>query len=433
MDCAYRLCVFMQPIAPFLLGFSNQSRVILSFNSYELAKMFQPLDLPTVLLLHKLSFFVAALCFLYVRSQSRESVGLGFLAVGFFLVATASTLVSIGKVFTDYEHSLALAGTFAGLVGYSIFWIGMCRISTQTSRRREWLILCFPVIVCVILFVSGLYEFTTARTTAMQSTAALLLLAAACTVFFDRVIEPLPVRRALAATIGFAALLSALVVLGVLFPDVALVSSRNAFFVSIVCHFAIAVFVLALVKERAEEGLKRLADLDVLTGVLNRRSFSTRLPQQMRQGDAIVMIDIDHFKRINDGFGHFAGDEVLARVAKELSARVRPNDSFARFGGEEFILFMPATGEGEASTLAESVRQLVSSIKHSIDDQKVAATLSMGLAVCTDKTCTPHALMKMADTALYASKATGRDRLTVYNAEDFERNPALSNPARHAG
>lgn len=395
--------------------------------------MFQPLDLPTVLLLHKLSFFVAALCFLYVRSQSRESVGLGFLAIGFFLVAMASTLVAIGKIFTDFEHCLALAGNFAGLVGYSIFWIGMCRISTQQRRRREWFILCLPVIVCVGLLVTGYYQSSGARTTASQSTAVILLLAAAVTVFSDRVIEPLPVRKALAATMAFAALLSALVVIGILFPDVALVSSRNAFFLSIVCHFAIAVFVLALVKERAEEGLKRLADLDVLTGVLNRRSFSTRLPEHMRQGDAIVMIDIDHFKRINDGFGHFAGDEVLARVAQELSVRVRPNDSFARFGGEEFILFMPAAGEGEAAALAESIRQVVSSMKHSIDDQNVVATLSMGLAICADKTCTPHALMKMADTALYASKAAGRDRLTVYNAEDFEKNPALSDTVRHAG
>ncbi len=395
--------------------------------------MFQPLDLNTVLLLHKLSFFVAAMCFLYVRSQSRESVGLGFLALGFFLVAMASTLVSIGKLLNGYESLLSLAGSFAGLVGYSIFWIGTCRISTQRLRRREWLVLCVPVLVCAVLFGSGLYVFSEARTTAFQTTAAVLLLAAAYTVYTDRLIEPLPVRKTLAATIAFAAFLSALVVVGVLLPKIALVSSRNAFFVSIVCHFAIAVFVLALVKERAEERLRRLADLDVLTGVPNRRSFSEHLPEQMRQGDVIVMIDIDYFKRINDGFGHLAGDEVLVRVARELSARIRPNDSFARFGGEEFILFMPATGESDAETLAESLRQLVSSIKHLIDDQKVVATLSMGLAVCEDKNCTPHALMKMADTALYASKAGGRDRLTVYRAEEFSKDSSLSNNVRHAG
>ncbi|WP_162237883.1 GGDEF domain-containing protein [Rhizobium sp. Leaf262] len=395
--------------------------------------MLQPLDLSTVLLLHKMSFFVAALCFLYVRSQSRESVGLGFLAIGFFLVGVTSALVSMSKVFVDYQNTLALMGNFAGLVGYSIFWIGVCRISTQQRRRREWLILVLPVVSTGMLLVTGLCENSVARTTVFQSVAAVLLLASASTIFKDRLIEPLPVRKPLAATMAFTAFLSALVVGGVLFPDVTFVAPRNAFFVSIVCHFAIAVFVLGLVTGRAEEGLRRLADLDVLTGVPNRRSFSSRLPALMRQGDVIVMIDIDHFKRINDGFGHLAGDEVLIRVAQELSARIRPNDSFARFGGEEFILFLPATGESDAFTLVDSVRQLVGSIKHIIDDQKVAATLSMGLAVCEEKNCTPHALIKMADTALYASKASGRDRLTVYRAKDFEKDSSLSDHVRNAG
>lgn len=392
----------------------------------------QPLDLNTVLILHKLSFFVAALCFLYVRSQSRESVGLGFLAAGFFLVAMATTLVGIGKIFNDYSNVFALAGNFAGLVGYSIFWIGMCRISRQRLRRREWFVLCIPVLVCVSLLATGFYNSTETRTIAFQATASLLLMAAACTVFADRIVEPLPVRKALTGTILFASFLSMLIAIGLLFPSLAYFSPRNAFFVSILCHFAIAVFVLALVKERAEEGLKRLVGLDVLTGVPNRRSFSSRLPDQLRQGDTIVMIDIDHFKRINDGFGHLAGDEVLIRVAQELLSRIRPNESFARFGGEEFILYLPATEDADAVTFAENIRQIVSAIKHSIEDQKVIATLSMGLAVCEEKTCSPLALMKQADTALYASKASGRDRLTVYSKERFASESVMPNGARHA-
>ncbi|XUY28107.1 GGDEF domain-containing protein [Agrobacterium sp. rho-8.1] len=381
----------------------------------------QALDLNTVMLLHKLSFFVAGLCFLYVRSQSRESVGLGFLAAGFFLVAMATTLLGIGKIFADYTNVLSLAGNFAGLVGYSIFWIGMCRISRQRLRRREWFMLCLPVTVCITLFVTGGYNSTEIRTIVFQTTAASLLFAAAFTVFADRVVEPLPVRKALAGTIIFASFLSVLIAIGILFPSIAYVSPRNAFFISILCHFAIAVFVLALVKERAEEGLKRLVGLDVLTGVPNRRSFSSRLPDLMRQGDAIVMIDIDHFKRINDGFGHLAGDEILIRVAQELSNRIRPNESFARFGGEEFILYIPAKDDADAITFAETIRQVVSSIKHSIEDQKVVATLSMGVAVCEGKSCSPLALMKRADTALYASKAAGRDRMTVYSEGDAAR------------
>ena len=384
--------------------------------------MSQPLDLETVLLLHKLSFFVAALCFLYVRSQSPESVGLGFLSIGFFLVAASSTLVGFGKVFTQLAYQLPVLGNLAGLIGYSIFWIGICRISSQRRRRGEWLVLLFPVSVVTLVVATGWYTQPAARASLFQISAALLLAASSFTILSDRKVEPLPVRSVLGLMIAFTAFLSALVALGLLMPTVAYITPRNAFFVSIVCHFAIAVFVLALVKERAEAGLRKLANLDVLTGVPNRRFFSSLLPEIVRPGDAVVMIDIDHFKRINDGFGHLAGDEVLVTVARELSNRTRINDNFARFGGEEFVLFLPLIGKEAAMERLESMRASVSAIKHNIEDKKVSATLSMGLAVCEEKTCTPHALMKLADMALYASKAGGRDRLTLYSAEHFQEN-----------
>ncbi len=387
--------------------------------------MLQPLDLPTVLLLHKLSFFIGALCFMYVRSQSKESVGLGHLAAGFFLIATASTLSGIGKLVEGCEHEFALTGNLAGLVGYTTFWIGMCRISSQRIRQREWLVLLLPFTGCLVLLLTGLYATPVARTISFQLIAATLLSASAYTVLSDRLLEPLPARKALSIAIIAAAVLTLLVVVGNVLPETSVVLSRNSFFVAIVCHFAIAFFVMTLVKERAEERLRRLAELDVLTGVPNRHSFSSRLPDVMRQGDAIVMIDIDYFKRINDGFGHLAGDEVLARVARELSSRVRPIDSFARFGGEEFILYQPGIGMEEALAFADSTRQIVSAIKHNIDEQRVSATLSMGLAICEDKMSTPLALIKKADMALYASKASGRDQLTLYRAEDFESTAPL--------
>ncbi|MDS7596946.1 GGDEF domain-containing protein [Agrobacterium tumefaciens] len=383
--------------------------------------MSQPLDLETVLLLHKLSFFVAAICFLYARSQSKESVGLGFLSIGFLLVASASTLVGIGKMFPSLNFGFVLTGNLAGMAGYAIFWIGMCRISSQGSRRGEWWILLLPVCVCAAMAFSGWYENMVARTTSFQLTAGSLLAAAAYTVIADRKLEPLPVRRPLGAAIALTAILSVVVVIGVQFPTIAIIAPRNAFFLSIICHFAIAVFILALVKERAEEGLRRLADLDLLTGVANRRSFSNRMPDTMRAGDAVAMIDIDHFKRVNDRFGHLAGDEVLAAVAAGLGGRVGVNDLFARFGGEEFVLFMPGIGKEDAMAFVAKLRAEVSAIVHDLDEHAVAVTLSAGLAVCEEKSLSAQALIKMADTALYASKAAGRDRLTFYRPEDFNR------------
>lgn len=381
--------------------------------------MLPELDLPTVLILHKLSFVVAGLCFIYVRSQSRESVGLGLLAIGFFLVAMASILVGVGYLAPGREYVFAMAGMFAGLVGYAVFWLGMCRISRQRKRNREWLVLGLPVVICLLLIAGGLYDLPSSRTIAFQITAAALLFASALTVRADNITEPLPVRKPLAMSILIAAVLTLLVAVGIAFPVKAMNIARNAFFASIICHFAIAFFVMALVKERTEERLRGLVGLDVLTGVPNRHSFSSRLPEIVRSGDAIVMIDIDHFKRINDTFGHLAGDEILARVARELFTRIRPVDSFARFGGEEFILYQPDIGKDEAVAFSDTLQKVVSSITHVMDDQTVVATLSMGIAVCEEKASTARSLLKKADMALYASKASGRNRLTLYHAENF--------------
>ncbi|WP_349042520.1 GGDEF domain-containing protein [Agrobacterium sp. SORGH_AS 787] len=346
-------------------------------------------------------------------------MGLGLLAIGFFLVAMASILVGVGFFLPGREYLFAMAGMFAGLVGYAVFWLGMCRISRQRKGNREWLVLTLPVVVCLVLIATGLYNSPHSRTIAFQTTAASLLFASALTVRADNVTEPLPVRKPLAVSIIIAAVLTLLVAVGVAFPLTAINIARNAFFASIICHFAIAFFVMALVKERTEERLRGLVGLDVLTGVPNRHSFSSRLPETVRYGDAIVMIDIDHFKRINDNFGHLAGDEILARVARELFTRIRSVDSFARFGGEEFILYQPNIGKDEAVAFAGTLQNVVSSITHRMDDQTVVATLSMGIAVCDEKTSTAMSLIKKADMALYASKASGRDRLTLYRAEDF--------------
>jgi diguanylate cyclase (GGDEF)-like protein len=176
---------------------------------------------------------------------------------------------------------------------------------------------------------------------------------------------------------------------------------------------------MALVKERAEADLLRLANIDALTGISNRRSFFESLPETLRVGDAIVMADIDHFKKINDTHGHLAGDEVLARVAQELSAMLRPNDVIARFGGEEFVIFLRASGKDNPAILAEKIRTCVSAIIHTAEDKEISATLSMGIAVCEEKVNFAKLLLKKADIALYAAKGAGRNRLTVFRSQDL--------------
>lgn len=381
--------------------------------------MTEPLDTQTVLLLHQMSFFVGALCFLYVRSRSSGNIGLGLLSIGFFLSALASTFVIFGRKTPEQIYLWSVVAFMAGAIGYAVFVVGVCRVSSQRKSNRQWLVMLVPIIGTGFLVGAAWYMVAELRASLFNALAAMLLLIAAFCVYRDRMLEKLPVRVVLSLALATSAMLRIMAIVGYQFPTVAIIAPTNAFFLSIVCHFAIAVFVMALVKERAEADLLRLANIDALTGISNRRSFFESLPETLRVGDAIVMADIDHFKKINDTHGHLAGDEVLARVAQELSAMLRPNDVIARFGGEEFVIFLRASGKDNPAILAEKIRTCVSAIIHTAEDKEISATLSMGIAVCEEKVNFAKLLLKKADIALYAAKGAGRNRLTVFRSQDL--------------
>ena len=172
----------------------------------------------------------------------------------------------------------------------------------------------------------------------------------------------------------------------------------------------------AVAEEEARQAT-RAAETDPLTGVANRRkamNFLSALRRRAEQGDmgfAIVLIDADHFKSINDGFGHAVGDEVLKRIAQACSDCLRPTDLFARFGGEEFLAILPGAGAEQARTVAERLRERVAAIR--LDESGLEEiSISLGVALWregADETW----LLQAADTALYEAKAAGRNRFAM--------------------
>jgi two-component system, cell cycle response regulator len=182
------------------------------------------------------------------------------------------------------------------------------------------------------------------------------------------------------------------------------------------------VLVFAL-KERLEGVISRLeatARTDVLTGLANRRgfeeTFETELERAKRSGRELSLIvgDLDHFKRLNDLYGHGAGDAALETVAKVMNAAKRRIDSAARVGGEEFALVVPESDEREAYMLAERLRRAV---RDASAAEGPALTISFGLAVYPRHGRTPETLFLAADQALYAAKELGRDRTVIHNPE----------------
>jgi len=178
---------------------------------------------------------------------------------------------------------------------------------------------------------------------------------------------------------------------------------------------------LLMSKQRNDAVMQRLATLDDLTGLLNRRAFFSRandarlLALRMRQPIALLMIDIDHFKQLNDRFGHATGDEALVLFARTTSAILREHDLVGRMGGEEFALAMPGAAVEGALQAAERLRQATMEICLLTCGNSYQMTVSIGVVVIDACEDLPAALAR-ADRALYAAKRNGRNKVELGEA-----------------
>ena len=170
---------------------------------------------------------------------------------------------------------------------------------------------------------------------------------------------------------------------------------------------------LALKNSWLLQQVQRLAETDGLTGLANRRTFETTLERELsraaRSGEPVtlVMVDVDHFKKLNDTYGHQVGDEVLEHVAQVLASACRDFDTAARYGGEEFAVILPACSSAESLVVAERLRESIASI-----ETVTSVTASAGVATFPAHAAGSEDLIKAADEALYESKRAGRNRVT---------------------
>ena len=190
-------------------------------------------------------------------------------------------------------------------------------------------------------------------------------------------------------------------------------------------HLAIiTVFCLENSVNRAR--LVRSGLTDVLTGWHNRRYLQTRLREELARAKrdqkplVCLMMDVDHFKRVNDTYGHLAGDTVLREIVQRVECEIRASDVAARYGGEEFVVLLPATSMQDAVPLADRIRNAVAGSPIDINDEtSVAITVSIGIADTipkpnsNDLKTAAEALIAAADLAMYQAKSDGRDRICI--------------------
>ncbi|HKO48652.1 MAG TPA: GGDEF domain-containing protein, partial [Polyangiaceae bacterium] len=183
----------------------------------------------------------------------------------------------------------------------------------------------------------------------------------------------------------------------------------------------------SLVDQLEEQAMLTLFELtlrDPLTRAYNRRYFDRRLLEELsfarRQHSplSLLIIDIDHFKLVNDNYGHPVGDLVLERVASSIQRVVRPEDVFARYGGEEFVVIARQTSQKNAQVLAERIRRHVAALSVALAHDAIQVTVSIGLAALSEESeySSREELVAAVDAAMYAAKSAGRNRVCAASA-----------------
>ena len=163
----------------------------------------------------------------------------------------------------------------------------------------------------------------------------------------------------------------------------------------------------------------RLTTVDGLTQIFNRRYFEETLDREISRCNrysralSLIIFDIDHFKAINDTFGHLAGDYVLKQIASSVKTKIRREDIFARYGGEEFAVLLPELDHKQAVQVAEKTRKLIEKQPFKFDNQDISVTISLGVSTLGEGQRDSAELVRAADTKLYEAKSGGRNRVAA--------------------
>jgi len=372
---------------------------------------------------------------LFAWYQNREIRALGWWAVGHFVMCAGCALLGLrgflpDVVSIDIANAMILIAAGIGWGGARLFDDRTVPMSGVLAGAIMWLLACqLPV----------LDESINARIMLSSVIIAVYTIGTGCEVWRGRNFEPLMSRWPLSATLfvhGFVYALRIWLVFA--FPLAPGTSFFAAAWFSIIgleslLYLIVSSFmILAMAKERSELVHKTNAMLDPLTNIPNRRAFLDAAMRRMRQRSrnpepvTALLFDLDHFKSINDRFGHSVGDEVLRIFTAKAAAEFRSTDIMGRLGGEEFGALLFGAGEGTAVGTADRIRRALMVATAEMDGKHVDATVSVGVAVLSSESVEDVAdLLTRADNALYLAKERGRNRVEVAGKSPPPSIPAM--------
>ncbi len=395
-----------------------------------------PLDLPTLVVVSILITAVLGLLLLFAWVQDRSIRALAWWGAAYLVGGFAAALISI----TD-----SLPNPVASTLSNALLFLA-CGLSWNGARQfdgrsvRPFAMFAGVVIWFLLFRVPGFEESVTARVIASSTIVSGYTLLAAFEIWHgtsERLVSRWPAVGVLTLHGLFFASQIPLI-----WWDPAERTSSS--FVSgwlailaletLLYVIATAFIVLAMAKERSDRFYKTVASTDALTGVANRRALletgRRMLRRHGRQDEpvAVLMCDIDHFKSINDRFGHFIGDQVIKLFADTATASLRSSDLVGRFGGEEFAAILPNSDLEDAILVAERVRAAFETAATEVGGHPVRGTVSIGAALASEQAPSIEALLTRADEALYQAKRNGRNRVEVARGDSTAIPPEIAAP-----
>lgn len=379
------------------------------------------IDIPTILLLEVMTSLMAAVVLATARPDD-ESAGLTEARAAIYALVPAFGL----QLARDHApRAIAIVGSNI------LFWLSCAFICASYARfagartRPRWPFV--YVAVMGVVFAGLWYVHVPYGIRAMFTSAniATLLTVAMVTLARDDGLRREPSRRVslVLLTLVVLPMWSRVVVLlpqldDELDPLKPSLETALGFFPGVLLVQGFALTFLMMQRERGEALARAQAITDPLTSCLNRRALEDRVRSELayktrvRRPFAVLVVDLDHFKRINDSHGHTAGDTVLVHTARVLRTMVRPSDVIARYGGEEFCMLLRDTDAASAASVAERVCGALREQNVVLESSPIRVTASIGVAAAeVDDTESWEALFRRADEALYRAKGAGRDRV----------------------
>lgn len=386
---------------------------------------------PTLFACVALVATIMAFCLILVGQFNQRD---GLLTIGFGLLAHA--LAYIGYTFYGHAPLWLTYGAANTLLAVALAFYGASVFRIVELPVAWWRVFA-PAALMLVLMVSLI------DTLEPRMLAATLVLMVQCSliIYWTRRHIPAQGRARMLLIIGSSISLIGLgmrvvAVLGggaaQMRYDVSNLKQTLSVSIGTFTAMMISLGLVLLAKERSESLLQHMALRDVLTGILNRRAileqFSTDLERARREGSslAVAMVDIDHFKQINDRYGHLAGDEVINHCANHLTQRLRHSDSIGRYGGEEFLILLPSTDPEGAFAVLDELRESLAQSPAQYGEATISLRISMGVCcVVPNDDDTTAAVLAKADAALYDAKASGRNTLKLVQSSPQQHEAPL--------